>query len=1775
MLARRVVPFAPFAFLVVFLSARTPERTLPRAMICPTAPISGPRLMLEDLGWVQWGVSVTPDGQRVTQLPNATVNASFTVKNTGTCPDTFNVTASKSGSITVQSFSPHQIPSLAAGASATVTVTYKTGLASPDSGVLTLTALGVLGSESDNGSYNVTIAPPHAVTVTRDGDTTATRRGNTGATFSQTFTVQNIGSSRDSYTITCSAATPITCTGTDSTQVTLNFLEQRVVTAFYTAGGGGTGRITLKASNAFASDTGWYSVPVAYPVDLVPDVAQRDLCVTIMAGPAAAYECGGLRLTHPLPSVRTLNTVRAPTLIYNSQLAHPYALVRADVTLPVPDALPDSVRMTLTVNGVNYVRGWPGNAWSAAGQTRRIVIGFDPLAQSLSTGVQSYTLEARRIVNGVSNTVLYTATGSLVIVDRSTSPFGAGWWLAGLERLFFTVPAGQVLWVGGDGSTRLYQRQTGTVGTDTAYVAPAVDRPDTLLHTSANQWIRRLPAAAKVTFNSGGFHISTTNRLGYSTTFTDSALVTHVHVPPDSGPTYTFFYSGTPTRLDSVSVPDSGAGTNRVTKLSKVGDSLRITDPGSPAVVFAYDPSQSNRIVSRRDRRSAVTAYTYDAGYRLAASRLALGGADSINRSFCAAEVRGLATCVPTLVPPESSYTIYDGPRTDSADITHFWADRFGVTQVRDPYGRIKSVTRGDHRWPALATRVQYPNAWVLGATYDARGHIATLTDSSMSANGQYATTSYTWDQTWDALTQITLPQGDLTTFAYDTLGNRSYQQDGRGQMSRVVFHYNQSGNGTGLVQSIVYPDLARDSIAYDVRGNLALTRSPLGWFVYTDNDRLGRPHVVRTQLDTNRTRYDSTFYDLRSRVVRTASVGPARSGVGQQTVTVRQFYNNESRLDSLQRWAVPDGATIDTVTTRWRYDLAERTVAEIAPDGAVDSTRYDPAGNAITVVPRRGAALAMTMVYDRMNRLVRRSTPQVTYARDSLGLARWPYFDTGCQCPKYYTYPFFALDPATGDTVIPADVATFVYDSMGNLVRAYNGDAFIRRTYFPNGLLNTDTLKILSYATRDSTKNTYGIQHRYDLDRRVTVIKHPHQLAPRIGQAIADSVRYVYDPAWGAIDSVIDPMGKQFAFAYDARGQRIRLALPGAVLDTVAYDQDGRWLTNWVKKGPGYNAAYPYGDSVFRRTDFTYVDGENVSRAANRFGYEDTTTSTYTGLGQLRQMSYVIPQFDPFGHPSRATSSDTSTFDPLGNMYGDTKNSSLLIEDVGTQRNPQTGQAMRYLSGNGRHRASAWTDASRGTYRQDTVLYDPSGNTRFSYQTMWIYAVGSLSGTLMEDRASYYGADGKLRASEYRQEQLGDQTITADHYDQKYIFEEYRYDALGRRVLVRTRRQMCPRSSQANLNVACRLSTVRRTVWDGMQELYEIQMPGGDTVAAATMDNDTLPPLLTPVALPVYFDPNPQFGRVAYTHGAGLDQPLSVTRINLRDWPWNDSTHVWTPLTIAPHWNWRSQADYGTFGDGSYKQCLVGTNRCVTVGWRASAFAYGFEPLADTITAWHGTVISGKEDGAGLLFRRNRYLDPQTGRFTQEDPLGLAGGLNLYAFGGGDPVNFSDPFGLAECRKNDWLCAIRKAGWQMLGSLGGFGGGAEIGATAGVLCGPGVEVCSPAGALIGGGLGALGGLLGGTAAFNAVEGSGNGSGSDGSAARRYKVPKSGQSAEEASKDIPSWAQGQRPFEGESGKDFAKRLLDEKYGAGNYETGPRSEFSQLQKYADRHFTDPQ
>src|SRR5439155_3794789 len=48
-----------------------------------------------------------------------------------------------------------------------------------------------------------------------------------------------------------------------------------------------------------------------------------------------------------------------------------------------------------------------------------------------------------------------------------------------------------------------------------------------------------------------------------------------------------------------------------------------------------------------------------------------------------------------------------------------------------------------------------------------------------------------------------------------------------------------------------------------------------------------------------------------------------------------------------------------------------------------------------------------------------------------------------------------------------------------------------------------------------------------------------------------------------------------------------------------------------------------------------------------------------------------------------------------------------------------------------------------------------------------------------------------------------------------------------------------------------------------------------------------------------------------------------------------------------------------------------------------------------------------------GLDYLYQRYYDAALGKFISPDPIGIAGGLNLYGYCEGDPGNAVDPSGL------------------------------------------------------------------------------------------------------------------------------------------------------------------
>ncbi len=87
----------------------------------------------------------------------------------------------------------------------------------------------------------------------------------------------------------------------------------------------------------------------------------------------------------------------------------------------------------------------------------------------------------------------------------------------------------------------------------------------------------------------------------------------------------------------------------------------------------------------------------------------------------------------------------------------------------------------------------------------------------------------------------------------------------------------------------------------------------------------------------------------------------------------------------------------------------------------------------------------------------------------------------------------------------------------------------------------------------------------------------------------------------------------------------------------------------------------------------------------------------------------------------------------------------------------------------------------------------------------------------------------------------------------------------------------------------------------------------------------------------------------------------------------------------------------------------------------RGFDFTFEAQPQANP---WFEPEIAVGDGKTGLLYARNRWIDPELGRFISSDPLGYVDGPSMYAFGFNDPVNSSDPLGLS----GDWAIETRAA---------------------------------------------------------------------------------------------------------------------------------------------------
>ena len=95
-------------------------------------------------------------------------------------------------------------------------------------------------------------------------------------------------------------------------------------------------------------------------------------------------------------------------------------------------------------------------------------------------------------------------------------------------------------------------------------------------------------------------------------------------------------------------------------------------------------------------------------------------------------------------------------------------------------------------------------------------------------------------------------------------------------------------------------------------------------------------------------------------------------------------------------------------------------------------------------------------------------------------------------------------------------------------------------------------------------------------------------------------------------------------------------------------------------------------------------------------------------------------------------------------------------------------------------------------------------------------------------------------------------------------------------------------------------------------------------------------------------------------------------------------------------------------------------TDQSATVIWRASYKPFGEailqeDPDGDGVNTVMNIRYPGQyyDKETGTYYNYYRDYDPTLGRYIQSDPIGLAGGMNTYAYVGGNPLIYIDPYGL------------------------------------------------------------------------------------------------------------------------------------------------------------------
>ncbi len=751
--------------------------------------------------------------------------------------------------------------------------------------------------------------------------------------------------------------------------------------------------------------------------------------------------------------------------------------------------------------------------------------------------------------------------------------------------------------------------------------------------------------------------------------------------------------------------------------------------------------------------------------------------------------------------------------------------------------------------------------------------------------------------------------------------------------------------------------------------------------------------------------------------------------------------------------------------TATYQYDASGRLIKATDPLGNFEEYTYDTNHNMISVKDKRGNLMVVNE-YDVNARVKKQTYPDSTTATlaytlngagkvaqtditDERGVIKRIAFNAngfstsitravGKPEQQITTYNRDSVtNLVNSETDALNRVTAYQYDTQGNRtqVTKLSGTAEAKTwtyTYEPtfSRLTSiTDPLNHTTTFTYDALGNV--IQMQDALNNKTTLAYNSASQPTRMTRQVANrllTTTYTYDnPQGGDLARITDPLGRATELLTDRIGRVLSTVDPAGNTTRNQYDNLNR-LTNTTDPA-GNNVQYGY-DELGNLTRFT-----DANSHVTLFGYDarNRLTTKTDALNQTETYAY-----DDLGNLTKLT-------DRKGQVSGftyDFLNRKISAGFGATIANPTAYQRTVSYTLDAGNRVGPVIDSISGTIAR---IYDnlnrltrettPEGQVDYSYyanglrQTQTVAGQSAINYTYDDaNRLTQLTQGATTTSLSYDEASRRTQVVLPNGVEMNYTYDDanqltgitykkgaavlgdltYSYDATGNRTAVggSFASTNLPVASTASYDINNRL-----TNRDGATLSYDLN---GNLTAdgAHAYTWDSLNRLTAMDGNTFQYD---AFGRRTSKTVGGTQTGYLY-----------DGANFVQELTgSTPNANIMTGQGYDEFFS---RNTSAGTRYPLTDALGSViAFTdaagnivtnYSFSPYGETTTIGSADTNSqqytGREnDGTGLYYYRARYYSPQLGRFISEDPIGLKGGLNTYAYVENNPLRWVDPDGL------------------------------------------------------------------------------------------------------------------------------------------------------------------